>query len=110
MERAELLCVAPATANFIGKTANGIADDLLSTLYLSRTCPVLLAPAMNCEMWEKPSVARNIAQLQADGVTMVGPEEGWLSCRRKGMGRMSSPEAIVDAITAALVARSPDAS
>src|SRR5690349_11957546 len=76
--KANLLCVAPATANFLAKAAHGLADDLLSTLYLSFTGPVLLAPAMNCEMWAKPAVQRNVAQLRSDGVQFVDPEEGWL--------------------------------
>ena len=97
-ERAQLLCVAPATANFLAKAVHGAADDLLSTLYLAFNGPVLLAPAMNCDMWEKPSVQRNVAQLKLDGVHLVGPEEGWLSCRKKGLGRMSSPEQIREAI------------
>jgi phosphopantothenoylcysteine decarboxylase/phosphopantothenate--cysteine ligase len=97
-ENAHLMCVAPATANFLGKAANGIADDLLSTLYLSFAGPILLAPAMNTVMWEKPSVQRNLRQLLADGVRTVGPDEGWLSCRRSGVGRMASPEAIFQAI------------
>ena len=92
--QAEVLCIAPATANILAKLAHGLADDLLSTLYLSFTGPVLIAPAMNCEMWEKPSVQRNVAQLKEDGCQFVGPEAGWLSCREKGPGRMSSPEAI----------------
>ena len=97
-EQAELLCVAPATANIMAKLAHGVADDLLSTLYLSFKGTVLLAPAMNCEMWEKPSVQRNVQQLRSDGVHVVGPEEGWLSCRKEGIGRMSSPEQIGEAI------------
>ncbi len=96
--KAELLCVAPATANLMAKAAHGLADDLLSTLLLSFTGPVLMAPAMNCEMWDQPAVQRNVKQLVADGVHMVGPEEGWLSCRTRGMGRMSAPEKIFDAI------------
>ena len=97
-EKAELLVVAPATANFMAKAAHGLADDLLSTLYLSFTQAVLLAPAMNCEMWEKPAVQRNVQQLRADGVRFVDPEEGWLSCRKRGVGRMAAPEAILAAI------------
>jgi len=97
-ERAALLCVAPATANFLAKAAHGLADDVLSTLYLSFTGPVLLAPAMNCEMWEKPAVQRNVARLKQDGAHLVGPAEGWLSCRRKGAGRMAEPNDIVQAI------------
>ena len=96
--RGEILCVAPATANFLGKVAHGLADDLLSTLALSFTGPIMLAPAMNCEMWDKPAVERNVKQLQADGVILVGPEEGWLSCRQRGMGRMAAPEKIFAAI------------
>jgi phosphopantothenoylcysteine decarboxylase len=96
--RAELLCVAPATANVLAKAAYGLADDLLSTLLLSFTGPVLLAPAMNCEMWEKPAVQRNVAQLRDDGIHFVDPEEGWLSCRVRGMGRMAAPEKIAAAI------------
>ena len=107
-EKAHLMCVAPATANFLAKVVHGAADDLLSTLYLAFTGPVLLAPAMNCDMWEKPSVQRNIVQLQADGVHLVGPEAGWLSCRRKGPGRMSSPEQIRAAIERILGASDSD--
>jgi phosphopantothenoylcysteine decarboxylase/phosphopantothenate--cysteine ligase len=95
---ADLLCVAPATANFLAKAANGISDDLLSTLYLCFTGPVIVAPAMNCEMWEKAAVQRNVKQLVSDGVHMIDPQEGWLSCRTKGVGRMASPEEIVTAI------------
>lgn len=104
-QRAELLCVAPATADFLAHAAQGLADDLLSTLYLCFTGPVLFAPAMNCEMWEKPAVQRNVRQLEQDGVRMIGPDEGWLSCRRLGRGRMSSPEAIAAAIQETLATR-----
>jgi phosphopantothenoylcysteine decarboxylase len=92
--QAELLCVAPATANLLAKAAHGLADDLLSTLLLSFDGPVLMAPAMNREMWEKPVVQRNMAQLREDGVHFVGPGDGWQSCRERGPGRMSEPEAI----------------
>jgi len=94
----DLLCVAPATANFLAKAACGVSDDLLSTLYLCFTGPVIVAPAMNCEMWEKASVQRNVKQLLDDGVTMVDPQEGWLSCRTKGIGRMAPPEDIASVI------------
>jgi phosphopantothenoylcysteine decarboxylase len=97
-EGAELLCVAPATANFLAKAATGMADDLLSTLYLSHTGPTLVAPAMNSEMWSKPSVQRNIEQLRADGVLFAEPSAGWLSCRQQGTGRMAEPEAILKQI------------
>lgn len=98
--RAELMCVAPATANYLAKTAHGQADDLLSTLYLTNTAPILMAPAMNAEMWAKASVQRNVQQLRSDGVEMIDPEEGWLSCRKSGAGRMASPETIAAAIAA----------
>jgi phosphopantothenoylcysteine decarboxylase len=93
-ERAELLIVAPATAHFLAKSAHGLADDLLSTFYLAFPGPVLLAPAMNCDMWDKRAVQRNVAQLREDGVHFVEPEEGWLSCRKQGKGRMAGPEKI----------------
>jgi phosphopantothenoylcysteine decarboxylase/phosphopantothenate--cysteine ligase len=100
--RAQLLCIAPATANLLAKAAAGLADDLLSTLLLSFTGPILLAPAMNSEMWEKPPVQRNVQQLRDDGFHLVGPEEGWLSCRQQGPGRMAEPEKIFSAIAALL--------
>ena len=103
-EAAELLCVAPATANILAKAAHGLADDLLSTLLLSFHGPVLMAPAMNCHMWEKPSVQRNVAQLRADGVLLVEPEEGHLSCGMQGIGRMAEPETIFQAIAKRLAA------
>lgn len=96
--RGELLCVAPATANFLAKAALGMADDLLSTLYLAFNGPVLVAPAMNSRMWSQPAVGRNVAILRGDGVTIVDPEEGWLSCRQTGAGRMAAPETIHAAI------------
>jgi phosphopantothenoylcysteine decarboxylase/phosphopantothenate--cysteine ligase len=97
-EGADLLVVAPATANMLGQFASGLAGDLLSTLYLQATCPVLLAPAMSQNMWGKAAVQRNIEQLRADGCHFVGPEIGWLSCRQSGEGRMSEPESIMEAI------------
>lgn len=106
-QRAELFCVAPATANFLAKAAQGMADDLLSTVYLCMRGPVLIAPAMNCEMWEKPAVQRNVTQLRADGVQIIDPEEGWLSCRQRGVGRMASPETIFSAIQERLSAMPP---
>ena len=103
-QRGELLCIAPATADVLARTATGLADDLLATLFLGFAGPVLMAPAMNCEMWQKPSVQRNVKQLRADGVLMIDPEEGWLSCRQQGAGRMAAPEKIFAAITQALPA------
>jgi phosphopantothenoylcysteine decarboxylase/phosphopantothenate--cysteine ligase len=90
-EKAELLCVAPTSADLLAKAACGIADELLSTLLLSFSGPILLAPAMNTAMWEKPSVQRNIATLRGDGYHFVEPQIGWQSCRRTGMGRMAEP-------------------
>jgi phosphopantothenoylcysteine decarboxylase/phosphopantothenate--cysteine ligase len=97
-QRASVLCVAPATANFLAKTALGLADDLLSTLVLAFAGPVLLAPAMNSTMWSKPAVERNVAQLRLDGYRFIDPEDGWLSCRQHGAGRMASPETIFAAL------------
>ena len=89
---------APASADILAKAAHGIADDLLSTLLLSFTGPTLFAPAMNTAMWEKPSVQRNLTTLREDGFHFVGPQVGWQSCRRQGMGRMSEPADIQVAI------------
>jgi phosphopantothenoylcysteine synthetase/decarboxylase len=100
--QADLLCIAPATADFLAKAAHGLADDLLSTLLLSFTGPVLLAPAMNSEMWAKLSVQRNLAQLRTDGLHVVDPGEGWLSCRQTGVGRMAEPGAIKSSIVSLL--------
>ena len=94
---AQLFVVAPATARVIASCALGRSDDLISTLYLNVECPVLMAPAMSAPMWDKPAVQRNISLLREDGVHLVGPESGWLSCRRTGMGRMSEPESILKA-------------
>jgi phosphopantothenoylcysteine decarboxylase/phosphopantothenate--cysteine ligase len=96
--QAEILCVAPATANFLAKAAHGMADDLLSTLALSFTGPVLVAPAMNKEMWAKPVGQRNVEQLRADGYHRSGPGDGWQSCRERGAGRMAEPAEIAAAI------------
>lgn len=96
-EDADLMIVAPATANLIGQFANGLAGDLLATLYLQVDCPVLIAPAMSASMWSKPSVQRNIEILKGDGCHFIGPDAGWLSCRKTGSGRMSEPEAILQA-------------
>jgi phosphopantothenoylcysteine decarboxylase/phosphopantothenate--cysteine ligase len=101
-EQCELMCVAPATADYLAKTACGIADDLLSTLYLSFTGPVIMAPAMNSEMWAKPSVQRNVRQLQDDGAMIIEPDSGWLSCRKSGPGRMADPDRIYHHIRDAL--------
>jgi phosphopantothenoylcysteine decarboxylase/phosphopantothenate--cysteine ligase len=98
LANADLLCVAPATANFMARAAHGLAGDLLSTLYLAFKGRTLFAPAMNDRMWQHPAVQRNVELLRGDGVEMVGPEEGWLSCRTSGPGRMADPEHIQAAI------------
>ncbi len=92
-----LLLVAPATANIIGKLANGIADDFLTALYLATRAPVLLAPAMNTNMLEHPAVQRNLETLAARGVRFVDPGDGFLACGWIGKGRLAEPEAIVEA-------------
>ena len=97
---ADLVCFAPATAHLIGEAANGMTSGVLSATYSCTTSEqtVMMAPAMNVEMWNRPSVQRNVSQLVEDGVEMIGPDEGWLSCRTTGSGRMSEPEAIFAAI------------
>ena len=97
-EAAELLCVAPATANVLAKAAAGLADDLLSTTLLSFAGPVVMAPAMNSRMWENRAVQRNVERLRADGVVLIDPEEGYLSCGTHGIGRMASPDKIFQVI------------
>ncbi len=98
VRRAELLVIAPASANCLAKISHGIADDLLSTIALSFTGPALLAPAMNSDMWEKPSVQRNVQQLKEDGYHVVEPGAGWLSCGQVGPGRMAEPAEIFEKI------------
>ncbi len=93
----KLLLVAPATANIIGKFANGIADDFLSSLYLATRAPVLMAPAMNTVMLEHPAVQRNLTALADRGVSFVEPGSGYLACGWIGKGRLAEPDAIVDA-------------
>ncbi len=88
---ADAIVIAPATADFITKLAHGQADDLLSSLCLARNCPLLVAPAMNRQMWENAATQRNIAQLIADGVTILGPASGVQACGEEGMGRMQEP-------------------
>jgi phosphopantothenoylcysteine decarboxylase/phosphopantothenate--cysteine ligase len=92
----DLLVVAPATANVLAKFANGIADDFLSTVYISATAPVLVAPAMNVEMWAHPATQENVERLRKRGVHFVDPDEGFLACKSVGPGRLAEPEAIVN--------------
>ncbi len=89
---ADAIVIAPASADFIAKLVHGRADDLLSTLCLARDCPLLVAPAMNKQMWENPATQRNIAQLQADGISILGPDSGEQACGEVGLGRMLEAE------------------
>jgi len=91
----DLLLIAPATANTLAKFANGIADDFLSTLYISTTAPVVVAPAMNVEMWAHPATRENVQRLHGRGVHFIDPEEGYLACRTVGAGRLADPDEIV---------------
>ena len=97
---ADLIVVAPASADLMAKMANGLATDLASTLLLATDTPVLIAPAMNVRMWDHPATQRNLAQLIADGVHIVGPNPGGMACGEYGPGRMSEPMEIIDAIAA----------
>jgi phosphopantothenoylcysteine decarboxylase/phosphopantothenate--cysteine ligase len=99
---ADALVVAPATANILAKFAHGIADDFLSTLYLATAAPVLVAPAMNVNMWEHPATQANLELLRSRGVRVVEPGTGELACGMVGTGRMAEPEAIADAVLNAL--------
>ncbi len=99
---ADLIVVAPGTADLMAKMAHGMANDMASTLLLATDTPVLVAPAMNVRMWDHPATQRNLAQLKADGVSFVGPNEGDMACGEFGPGRMSEPMEIVQAIQGAL--------
>ncbi len=99
---ADLVVVAPATADLMAKAANGLAGDLASTTLLATDKPVLMAPAMNVRMWEHAATQRNLSVLKADGVSFVGPDEGAMACGEYGPGRMAEPAAIFSAIMAAL--------
>lgn len=92
---ADAILVAPASADFMAKLVQGRADDLLSTLCLARDCPLLVAPAMNKQMWENPATQRNINQLKADGVSIFGPDSGEQACGEIGLGRMLEAEALL---------------
>lgn len=97
---ADAILIAPATAEFIAKLLHGRADDLLSTLCLARDCPLLVAPAMNKQMWENPATQRNIAQLKADNITVLGPGSGEQACGEVGLGRMLEPEDLLAELNA----------
>lgn len=97
---ADAILVAPASADFLAKLAHGQADDLLSTLCLARDCPLLVAPAMNKQMWENPATQRNIHLLTADGISVLGPASGEQACGETGLGRMLEPEGLVQQMRA----------
>ena len=99
---ADAIVIAPATADFIAKLAHGLADDLLSTLCLARDCPLLVAPAMNKQMWSNAATQRNVQQLLADGVTVLGPVSGLQACGEEGMGRMLEAEELARDVLARL--------
>ncbi len=105
--RADLLIVAPATANMIAKIAAGIADDLVSTLVISADSSVMLAPAMNDRMWKNPIVQRNVKTLKECGYAFVGPAEGWLACRGVGPGRMVESPELLEAVATTLLTHPP---
>jgi len=98
--QADAIVVAPASADFLARVANGLADDLLTTMVLARDCPLLVAPAMNRQMWENPATRRNAAQLLADGVKVLGPASGEQACGETGAGRMLEPEEILEEVVA----------
>ena len=97
---ADAIVIAPASADFIAKLAHGRADDLLSTLCLARDCPLLIAPAMNRQMWENPATQRNIALLDSDGISILGPDSGEQACGEIGLGRMLEADALLNLIQA----------
>ena len=100
---ADAILIAPASADFLARLAQGRADDLLSTICLARgKCPLMVAPAMNLQMWENPATRRNLSQLRADGVFVLGPDSGDQACGDHGMGRMLEPEDLLEAMEASL--------
>src|SRR5271168_2427710 len=104
-QRTDLLLVAPATADILAKFARGVADNFLTTLYLATTAPVILAPAMNVNMWNHAATQENIAQLRARNVKIVNPDEGYLACGMTGAGRLASQTEIVAAVRETLHAQ-----
>lgn len=98
----DAIVIAPASADFMAKLAHGHADDLLTTLCLARECPLIVAPAMNRQMWENPATQRNCAQLENDGVILLGPAAGEQACGETGMGRLLEPEELLQGIVGAL--------
>jgi phosphopantothenoylcysteine decarboxylase / phosphopantothenate---cysteine ligase len=104
-QRIDALVIAPATADIIAKLAHGVADDFLTTLYLATTAPIVVAPAMNVNMWEHAATRENVQTLRERGVQVVAPDEGYLACGMTGAGRLAGVEAIVEAVLQALGVR-----
>ena len=105
---ADIILVAPATADLMAKAAQGLANDLASTSLLATDKKIIMAPAMNVRMWQHEATQRNLSQLIADGVSIIGPEEGDMACGEYGPGRMSEPQTIAAATAAALAGQAPD--
>lgn len=101
-ERADLMLVAPATANIIAKVAHGLCDDLVSLMVCAAACPVVFAPAMNNRMWDNPITQENVGKLSGLGYKFIGPDAGWLACRNVGAGRLTEPVNIVDEVVKVL--------
>ena len=97
-DRCATLVIAPATANIIGKLANGIADDALTTIIMAFRKPLIIAPAMNQKMYESPALQENLERLRQRGVKQIGPDEGWLACGTTGIGRMAEGSEILEAV------------
>lgn len=106
-DAADLIVIAPATADLIGQMAGGLAGELLACLCLSARSPILIAPAMNDRMWAHPAVQANMKTLASRGVLMIGPETGWLACGTTGPGRMTEPDAIAARVAELLLAHPP---
>jgi len=107
-ERADLMLIAPATANTIAKIAAGLCDDLVTLMVAAAACPVVFAPAMNNRMWDNPIAQENVAKLQKLGYRFIGPEAGWLACRNVGAGRLSEAATIVEEVTQILTSGKAD--
>jgi phosphopantothenoylcysteine decarboxylase/phosphopantothenate--cysteine ligase len=98
-ERADLMLIAPATANMLAKVAHGLCDDLISLMISAAACPVVFCPSMNNRMWENPINQENVQKLQQLGYTFLGPDAGWLACRNVGSGRLADPQGIIEEVT-----------
>jgi phosphopantothenoylcysteine decarboxylase/phosphopantothenate--cysteine ligase len=98
-ERADLMLIAPATANILAKVAHGLTDDLVSLMISAAACPVIFCPSMNNRMWENPITQENVTKLSNLGYTFLGPDSGWLACRNTGSGRLADTQSIVEEVT-----------